>query len=87
MPAFGSRDRRHNIGRAVAGAGREDLKHEYARLCMIYDLIIMCTMAALMYVFAPQLMGFFIADASSKRSCAAAADPDFRRTMFGGQLV
>ena len=31
---------------------------------MIYDLIIMCTMAALMYVFAPQLMGFFIADAA-----------------------
>ena len=64
MPAFGFGIAVTTLVAQSAGAGREDLKHEYARLCMIYDLIIMCTMAALMYVFAPQLMGFFIADAA-----------------------
>ena len=64
MPAFGFGIAVTTLVAQSAGAGREDLKHEYARLCMIYDLMIMCTMAALMYVFAPQLMGFFIADAA-----------------------
>ncbi len=64
MPAFGFSVAVTTLVAQSVGAGREDLKREYARLCMIYDILIMCIMAALMYVFAPQLMGFFIADAA-----------------------
>ena len=64
MPAFGFGVAVTTLVAQSKGAGRDDLKREYSRLCMTYDIGIMCVMASLLYVFAPQLMGFFIADAA-----------------------
>ncbi len=71
MPAFGFGVAVTTLVAQARGAGREDLKREYARICMIYDVAIMCVMATLLYVFAPQLMGFFIADAAVIKAGAA----------------
>ena len=71
MPAFGFGVAVTTLVAQSKGAGREDLKREFARICMIYDVAIMCVMAALLYAFAPQLMGFFIADAAVIRAGAA----------------
>lgn len=64
MPAFGFGVAVTTLVAQSKGAGRDDLKREYSRLCMVYDIGVMCVMASLLYVFAPQLMGFFIADAA-----------------------
>lgn len=71
MPAFGFGVAVTTLVAQSKGAGREDLKREYAHICMIYDVAVMCVMAALLYAFAPQLMGFFIADAAVIRAGAA----------------
>ena len=71
MPAFGFGIAVTTLVAQSEGAGREDLKKEYSKFCMVYDLGIMCVMATLMYIFAPQLMGFFIADAAVIKAGAA----------------
>lgn len=44
------------------GAKKEELANAYSILCLKYDMIAMFAMAALMFIFAPQLIGFFIKD-------------------------
>lgn len=71
MPAFGFGVAVTTLVAQSKGAGREDLKREYSRICMTYDIGVMCVMASLLYIFAPQLMGFFIADAAVIKAGAA----------------
>lgn len=44
------------------GAGEKDLAKEYAAGCIRYSVIVMIVTAALMFLFAPQMMGIFIKD-------------------------
>lgn len=64
MPAFGFGIAVTTLVAQSHGAGDAKLAHVYSRLCMVYDIIIMCIMATALYVFAPELMGLFIADAA-----------------------
>ncbi len=44
------------------GGGEKETAGQYAKLCLRYSVMVMSVCATLMFIFAPQLMGLFIAD-------------------------
>ena len=62
MPAFGFNVAVTTLVAQSLGAGEKKMAKDFAWLCIRYSVIIMIVCAALMYIFAPQMIGFFIKD-------------------------
>ena len=63
MPTFGFSVASTTMISQSVGAGDKELAKTYAKLCIKYGIVIMVFSAALMFIFAPNLMGLFIKDA------------------------
>lgn len=64
MPAFGFNVAVTTLVAQSLGAGEKKMAKDFAWLCIKYSVVIMILCAALMYIFAPQMIGFFIKDAA-----------------------
>jgi len=62
MPAFGFNVAVTTLVAQSLGAGEKKMAKDFAWLCVRYSVVIMIICASLMYIFAPQMIGFFIRD-------------------------
>jgi len=64
MPAFGFNVAVTTLVAQSLGAGEKKMARDFAWTCIKYSVAIMIGCASLMYIFAPQMIGFFIKDAA-----------------------
>ncbi len=64
MPAFGFNVAVTTLVAQSLGAGEKKMAKDFAWLCIKYSVVIMIGCATLMFIFAPQMIGFFIKDAA-----------------------
>ena len=64
MPAFGFNVAVTTLVAQSLGAGEKKMAKDFAWLCIRYSVAVMILCATLMYIFAPQMIGFFIKDAA-----------------------
>lgn len=62
MPAFGFNVAVTTLVAQSLGAGEKKMAKDFAWLCIRYSVLVMIVCATLMFIFAPQMIGFFIRD-------------------------
>ena len=88
MPGYGIADAATSLVGQSCGAGRKDLARRFAWITTSMGMVIMTLTAALMWIFAPQLMGMLTPDAAVIELGAKVLRLEaFAETMYAASIV